>query len=64
MMNSYVDSSIPSEVTKSTSANGRCLHCGKYYCHIDFIFSWISRYGNSNDQQDVVYQRVQEIISK
>ncbi|CAF3341926.1 unnamed protein product [Rotaria sp. Silwood1] len=67
MMNSYLDSSISSELTTkptSTLTNVRCLHCGKYYCQIDFIFSWISRYGNSNDQQYIIHQRIQDIISK
>ncbi len=53
MMNSYVDSP-----ERTNLSNSRCIHCGKYYCQIDFIFSWVSRYGNSNDQ------RIQEIISK
>jgi len=56
MMNSHLDSSISLETTNVS--NSRCNHCGKYYCQIDFIFSWLSRYGNSNDQ------RIQEIISK
>ncbi|CAF1494557.1 unnamed protein product [Rotaria magnacalcarata] len=67
MMNSYLDSSVSAEVPQSPSTiinPARCLHCGKYYCQIDFIFSWLSRYGNSNDQQCVVHQRIQEIISK
>jgi hypothetical protein len=51
-MNSYHDPSF------SPVNNPRCIHCGKYYCQIDFIFSWLSRYGNSNDQ------RIQEMISK
>jgi hypothetical protein len=53
MMNSYLD--FPQTTNLS---NSRCIHCGKYYCQIDFIFSWLSRYGNSNDQ------RIQEIIAK
>jgi hypothetical protein len=66
MMNSYLDSSIPPEPSKptTTSADPRCAHCGKYYCQIDFIFSSLSRHGNTNDQQYVVDQRIQEIISK
>jgi hypothetical protein len=56
MMNSYHDTSLSPETTNLT--NPRCIHCGKYYCQIDFIFSWLSRYGNSNDQ------RIQEMISK
>jgi hypothetical protein len=62
-MNSYHDSSISSHKT-STLSNPRCAHCGKHHCQIDFIFSWLSRNGNSNDQQHVVDQRIQEIISK
>jgi hypothetical protein len=53
MMNSYVDSPQTTNLS-----NSRCIHCGKYYCQINFIFSWLSRYGNSNDQ------RIQEIIAK
>ncbi len=66
MMNSYLDSSISSEPSKpiTTLTNPRCNHCGKYYCQIDFIFSWLSRYGSSNDQQYIIDQRIQEIISK
>lgn len=56
MMHSYRDD--------ETLANPRCAHCDRYYCQIEFIFSWISRYGNSKDQQAVVEQRVQEILSK
>jgi hypothetical protein len=66
MMNLYLDSSISPETTKPTTTtltNPRCTHCGTYYCQIDFIFSWLSRHGNSNDQQYVVHQRMQEIIS-
>ncbi|UJR24831.1 hypothetical protein I4U23_006203 [Adineta vaga] len=67
MMNSYLDSSTSPQLTKSTSTtltNSRCSHCGKYYCQIDFIFSWLSRYDNTKDQQNIVDQRIQEIISK
>ena len=65
MMNSYLDSSsISSQTAKSSTTNPRCTHCGKYYCQIDFIFSSLSRHGNSNDQQHVLDQRIQEIISK
>jgi hypothetical protein len=66
MMNSYLDPSISPELSRPTSslADPRCTHCGKYYCQIDFIFSWISRYGNTNDQQYGIDQRIQEIISK
>jgi hypothetical protein len=53
MMNSYSN-----PVETNNLSNSRCTHCGKYYCQIDFIFSWLSRYGNSNDQ------RIQQIISK
>ncbi len=60
MMNSCLDSSIQST---TTTTNPRCTHCGKYYCQIDFIFSSLSRHGNSNDQQHVLDQRIQEIIS-
>ena len=67
MMNSHLDSSTISEPSKPTSTNRinpRCGHCGKYYCQIDFIFSWISRYDHSKDQQYAIDQRIQEIISK
>ncbi|CAF1257643.1 unnamed protein product [Adineta ricciae] len=67
MMNSHLDSSTISEPSKQTPTNRinpRCGHCGKYYCQIDFIFSWISRYGHSKDQQYAIDQRIQEIISK
>jgi len=64
MMNSCLDPSISPEPTSTLTTNPHCAHCGKYYCQIDFIFSCLSRYGNSNDQQYVVDQRIQEIISK
>lgn len=67
MMNTYQNSSIPSELAKSSSPKpnaARCLHCGKYYCQIDFIFSWLSRYANTNNEQFIIDQRIQEIISK
>ncbi|CAF1411238.1 unnamed protein product, partial [Adineta steineri] len=68
MMNSYLDSPITVELssksTSSTITDPHCTHCGKYYCQIDFIFSWLSRYGKTNDQQYVIDQRIQEIISK
>ncbi|CAF4330435.1 unnamed protein product [Adineta steineri] len=68
MMNSYLDSPITvessSKSTSSTITDPHCTHCGKYYCQIDFIFSWLSRYGKTNDQQYVIDQRIQEIISK
>jgi hypothetical protein len=68
MINSYLDSpSIPSQTAKPTTittTNPRCTYCGKYYCQIDFIFSSLSCYRNSNDQQYAVDQRIQEIISQ
>lgn len=57
MINSYHDSSISHQTTTNLS-NPRCRHCGKFYCQIDFIFSWILRYQNSDDKH------IQQIISK
>ena len=50
---------------QSGDGDPRCSHCGKLYCQIDFIFSWISRHDDhSTDQQNILDQRIQEIISK
>ena len=66
MMNSYHDSSTSLDRSKETliSPNLRCIHCGKYYCQIDFIFSSLSTQGNFPDQQYILDQRIQEILSK
>jgi hypothetical protein len=61
-MNNYFHSSFSHQT--SPLMNSRCSHCRKYSCQINFIVPWISSQQNSNEQQDIVDQRIQEMISK
>jgi len=40
-----------------------CRHCGTRFCQIDFIHSWLLKYSTLNNQQYIIDQRIEELIS-